>query len=72
MKPSREVIIPRIHCPHCGEAGHRIYKTLTPHIGADTRRYARCRTCGKKFHIIETNDFGMFHSVEGKSFGGNS
>jgi transposase-like protein len=69
MNATKEVIIPRVHCPHCGEAGHRIYKTIAGETRRDdTVRYARCTTCGKSFRITETNNFGMFHSVVSGNF----
>jgi transcriptional regulator NrdR family protein len=55
VKPSREVIIPRVRCPHCGADKPEIYKTCLPDADGDVRRYVRCVTCERTFHTIETD-----------------
>ena len=66
MRPSREIVLPRLRCPYCGaprerHGGPRVYKTRDLPTG-DTRRSCLCRTCGRTFHAIETDDF--VHNVD--------
>jgi len=60
---TREVIILRVRCPFCGGAGHRIYRSEPRGFNGDRVRYARCRQCDRRFHIIETDDDGKLQNV---------
>ena len=66
FRPSREIIVPRVRCPFCGapkrrgNTGPTFYKTRELPDG-NTRQSTYCRSCGRSFHVIETD---FVHTVD--------
>ena len=60
MKPCREIIVPRVRiaCPYCGSEHRRKSDGSRLLADGDTLRYERCATCGRKYHVRVTEQFG--------------